>query len=350
MNHCLTQLRNCDVILKNGSDEFLGLCYNPEFCDAPVILLKGNWNFDYCLTKLAERMGILCVEKKILVRLLYLNFEEKEPIPEKYWEEIARIYSRLEKFSKSTDEAGDPSKLNKDVVSQICSLEEEISRKAINKCEEKNICNGIHRGNVVEYFSMELQELVEQYELQINTLYNPAFKTYEFYLSSNKEKFNIDIWQLIIISKAEQKILIGTRTLFKQYDYMDSESALAFIKDLVIAYNIELKRNTETFSEEIEISPRFRDIIQSSITAMLELNYNENNFEYGYDFDNLYYVEIYLRKSHKDKMYEIHFTYKEFIRYSDIVRAFLRKPTKMYKKNFWCKERKYNKKYFSLKH
>ena len=46
-NKWLAILRECDVILKNGEEEFIGLYYDSESYDKPFVTLKGNWNFDY---------------------------------------------------------------------------------------------------------------------------------------------------------------------------------------------------------------------------------------------------------------------------------------------------------------
>lgn len=373
-NQWLAILRECDVILKNGEEEFIGLYYDSESYDIPFVTLKGNWNFDYYFTKLAERMGIPCLEQKLLVRLLYSKTEEFEPVPGEYYLPVARVYSGLKKFQPNNDENSFLGKLNHDIGEQLHSIEKKISKDALRKLRAKNFCKGVFNGNVPEYFKTELQDLVEKYELDYKTVYNPVFKVYEYYLSFSIDNSYIKFWQMVLISEVEGRIFFGSPSLIKEFDFDDVEKALATIKTLVITYNTGLKKDATIFKEEFDISPRHCEIAKNSIMTLLELNYNENHYDYGYDVDNLCYIQIYLKKikpekkavqnnpyveilmsageptEAEDTMYELLITYKEFLHAPEAFREFIKHPKQMEKWNFWCKESRYNKKYFTLKH
>lgn len=373
-NQWLAILRECDVILKNGKEDFIGLYYNPEICEIPHVALKGNWNFDYYFTKFAERLGIPCLEQKLLVRLLYSKTEEYEPIPKDFYLPVAEIYAKLDKFQPNNEEKSFLGELNHDIGEVLHSIEKKNSKDALRKLRAKDFCKGVFNGNVPEYFKTELQDLVEKYELDYKTVYNPVFKIYEYYLSFSIDNSYIKFWQMVLISEVEGRIFIGSPSLIKEFDFDDVEKALATIKTLVIAYNTGLKKDATIFKEEFDISPRHCEIARNSITTLLEMNYNENYYDYGYDVDNLCYILIYLKKikpkskevqrnpyveilmsageptEAEDTMYELLITYKEFLRAPEAFREFIKHPKQIEKWNFWCKERKYNKKYFSLKH
>ena len=371
MNQCLTQLRNCDVILKNGAEEFIGLYFDPDKCDMPIVLLKNNCNFDYFLTKLAERSGIPCLEQKLLVRLMYSKSKERKPITEEYIGPIARIYSKLNKFQFNDDENSFIRKLNEDINDQMYELEKSISREVLRELKTKEFCTCDFSGNILEYFQTELKDLVEKYEINYKALYNPVYKVYEYCFSFSIKEYDKDFWQIVFISEVEEKIFIGTASLVRVFDFNESEKALATIKALVIAYNTKLKKDASLFNEEFNFSPKQCDIAKNSIITLLEMNYKENRYDFRYDFDNLCYITIYLKKikpedqslsdldlllsarkpvDGENRMYELLITYKEFMRNPDIFREFIKQPKQFKKWNFWCKERKYDDKYFSSIH
>lgn len=369
MNHCLTQLRNCNVILKNGEEEFIGLYFDPEKCDMPIVLLKENWNFDYFLTKLAEKMGIPCLEQKLLVRLMYSKYKEGEPITEEYFDPLARIYSKLNKFQSIEDENSFIGKLNEDISDQMYELEKSISREVLRELKTKEFCKGVFSGKILEYFQEELKDLVEKYDINYKALYNPVYKIYEYYFSL--KEYEKCFWQIVFISEVERKICLGTASLVKIFEFQESEKALATIKSFVIAFNTKLKKNAALFNEEFNFSPTQCDIAKNSIITLLEMNYKENRYDFRYDFDNLCYIKIYLKKikpedqrlsdldlfmparepvDGENRMYELLITYKEFMRNPDIFREFIKQPKQIKKWNFWCKERKYDDKYFASIH
>ena len=103
------------------------------------------------------------------------------------------------------------------------------------------------------------------------------------------------------------------------------------------------------------------------------MNYNQNAYEYGFDFDKTCAI-IYLKKkeiSEEDKaaimtlalqpilkpgtpakalkgprVYEVLITYNEFLYHPDVFKDFIKEPKKINKWNFQCKELKYKQEKF----
>ncbi|EID84027.1 hypothetical protein MSI_25490 [Treponema sp. JC4] len=52
MNHVLSLIRRCDVILKNGQEQFVGLYFDTANYDRPIVLFKYDGGFNYFCLKL----------------------------------------------------------------------------------------------------------------------------------------------------------------------------------------------------------------------------------------------------------------------------------------------------------
>lgn len=377
LNHVVGVISKCDVILKCGDELFVGLCYDSEIAESPVVVCKGSWDFNYYLTKVAEMSGIICVDNQPLTRVLYEELKEGDVIPALYFHAVADIYLQLDKFKNPQVTTEFYEKLNKDVHKKIYILENKVYRKVERKfLKNKNIRIHIYEGDVTKYFLEELRKLAEDNMLNYRTLHNAAYKTDEFYFESCLEKYNIDFWQLIFISQQDKKIYVGSKTLFRLFDFSEADIVLGFVKALVKAWKEELWKYAQQFCEEFEINPRLYEIANNSIKTMVEINYNQNGYEYGLNFDTTC-VMVYLKKkedskqsekeimikavtqileselgervSKEQKMYEILITYNEFLRHPDVFKNFLKTPKRLSKWNFWCKEKKYNQKMFDKK-
>lgn len=131
-----------------------------------------------------------------------------------------------------------------------------------------------------------------------------------------------------------------------------------------------------SFPKKVQVHFGQDNIAQNSITTMVEMNYNQNGYEYGFDFDKTCAM-IYLKKkeiSVEDKatilalalqpitkgntlvkarkgpsMFEVLITYNEFLRHPDVFKDFIKGPKKLTKWNFWCKEMKYKQEKFEKK-
>lgn len=377
LNHVIGVISQCDVILKCQNELFVGLCYDTDVVDCPVVVCKGNWEFNYYLTKVSEMNGIPCVDNQLLARTLYYELKEGEIITSKYVNAVALVYSKLDKFKNIKEKSEFYEQLNNDALAKIYNLEKIVYRQVERRYfKNKKVCESLYEGEVNKYFSEELRILAEDNELNFRTFHNAAYKTDEFYLETYFEKYDLDFWQLVFVSEKDKKIYVGSKTFFRLFDFSEADVALGFVKALVEAWKGVLWRDAQKFIEEFEINPRLFDIAQNSITTMVEMNYNQNGYEYGFDFDKTCAM-IYLKKkeiSVEDKatilalavqpitkgnapvkarkgprMFKVLITYNEFLRHPDVFKDFIKEPKKLTKWNFWCKEMKYKQEKFEKK-
>lgn len=377
LNHVIGVISQCDVILRCKDELFIGLYYDTDVADSPVVVCKCRWDFNYYLTKVAEINGIPCVDNQPLTRALYEEVKEGDIIPSKYIRSVAVVYSNLEKFKNIKEESSFYEQLNNDALAKIYNLEKIVYRQVERRYfKNKKVCESLYEGDVVRYFTEELRILAEDNELNFRTFHNAAYKTDEFYLETYFEKYDLDFWQLVFVSEKDKKIYVGSKTFFHLFDFREADVALGFVKALVEAWKGLLWRDAQKFIEEFEINPRLFDIAQNSITTMVEMNYNQNGYEYGFDFDKTCAM-IYLKKkeiSVEDKasilalavqpitkgnalvkarngprMFEVLITYNEFLRHPDVFKDFIKDPKKLTKWNFWCKEMKYKQEKFEKK-
>lgn len=377
LNHVIGVISQCDVILRCKDELFIGLYYDTDVADSPVVVCKCRWDFNYYLTKVAEINGIPCVDNQPLTRALYEEVKEGDIIPSKYISSVAVVYSNLEKFKNIKEESSFYEQLNNDALAKIYNLEKIVYRQVERRYfKNKKVCESLYEGDVVRYFTEELRILAEDNELNFRTFHSAAYKSDEFYLETYFEKYDLNFWQLVFVSEKDKKIYVGSKTFFHLFDFSEADVALGFVKALVEAWKSVLRRDAQKFIEEFEINPRLFDIAQNSITTMVEMNYNQNGYEYGFDFDKTCAM-IYLKKkeiSVEDKatilafavqsitkgnalvkarkgprMFEVLITYNEFLRHPDVFKDFIKDPKKLTKWNFWCKEMKYKQEKFEKK-
>ena len=361
----MSKLTCCDVILTNGV-EHVGIKYDFDYLDAPFIASKGACIVTAPVRKILETTGIPCVENKPLAGSLFQNYEIGEPISIDYYNVIAKIYSKLDKYKGNAEEPDFLERLNKDVLSDVRRLEERIYKKVIRKFERQaGVCAALYEGEAGEYLKNEIRTLTEFYKLNARYSYNPATKNHEFYLETYIQEYDLDFWQVIIVSEKEQNIYVGSRHFIKIFAYNEVDTAIKFLQELLKACNGVLKEAAQAYCEEYKINPRLYEIALNSIKTMLEMNYNKTGLDYVIHSDTTR-VGIFLKKKYlfedetmkmiatingvsippKNRMYEIVITYNEFLRNPELFKKFLEDPKPMKKWNFWCKERSYNSKYF----
>ena len=361
----MSKLTCCDVILTNGL-EHVGIKYDFDYSDAPFIASKGACIVTAPVRKILETTGIPCVENKPLAGSLFQNYEIGEPISIDYYNVLAKLYSNLVKDSGNTDESDFLERLNKDVFSDVRRLEERIYKKVIRRFEkQEGACAALYEGEAGEYLKNEIRTLTEFYKLNARYSYNPATKNHEFYLETYIQEYDLDFWQVIIVSEKEQNIYVGSRHFIKIFAYNEVDTAIKFLKEMLKACNGALKEAAQAYCEEYNINPRLYEIALNSIKTMLEMNYNKTGLDYVIHSDTTR-VGILLKKKYlfedetmkmiatingvnippKNRMYEIVITYNEFLRNPELFKKFLEDPKPMKKWNFWCKERSYNSKYF----
>jgi len=361
----MSKLTCCDVILTNGL-EHVGIKLDYNYSDAPFIASKGACIVTAPVRKILETTGIPCVENKPLAGSLFQNYEIGEPISIDYYNVLAKLYSNLVKDSGNTDESDFLERLNKDVFSDVRRLEERIYKKVIRRFEkQEGACAALYEGEAGEYLKNEIRTLTEFYKLNARYSYNPATKNHEFYLETYIQEYDLDFWQVVIVSEKEQNIYVGSRHFIKIFAYNEVDTAIKFLKEMLKACNGELKEAAQAYCKEYKINPRLYEIALNSIKTMLEMNYNKTGLDYVIHSDTTR-VGILLKKKYlfedetmkmiatingvnippKNRMYEIVITYNEFLRNPELFKKFLEDPKPMKKWNFWCKERSYNSKYF----
>ena len=117
MNHVLSVIIRCDVIIKNGQEQFVGLYYDRVRFDRPIVLFKCDWGLNYYLSKALELMSVPCVEQKLLARALFNNTKEGDFIDTIYFSEVASIYRNLPAFCDEKEDFDE--ELNNDVLLQL---------------------------------------------------------------------------------------------------------------------------------------------------------------------------------------------------------------------------------------
>ena len=309
--------------------------------------------------------------------MLYEELKEGDVISPKYIKSVAVVYSNLETFKDKKEESEFYAQLNNDAVAKIYNLEKTVYRQVERKYfKNQKVCENLYEGDVVKYFTEELRILAEYNELNFRAFHSAAYKSDEFYLETYFEKYDLDFWQLVFVSEKDKKIYVGSKTFFHLFDFTEADIALGFVKALVEAWKGVLWNDAQKFIEEFEINPRLFDIAQNSIKTMVEMNYNQNGYEYGFDFDKTCAI-IYLKKKEISedikaaimalgfqpktkgeaskktrkgpRMYEVLITYNEFLRHPDVFKDFIKEPKTFTKWNFWCKELKYNQEKFVKK-
>ena len=241
MNHVLSVIIRCDVIIKNGQEQFVGLYYDRVRFDRPIVLFKCDWGLNYYLSKALELMSVPCVEQKLLARALFNNTKEGDFIDTIYFSEVASIYRNLPAFSDEKEDFDE--ELNNDVLLQLYQLEKDICKRAEKKFWKKRIknqivkhikiqINAVSDDNVREELQKSISELAARYEMDYRIIHNASQSTDEYYLESEVEEHNFDLWIMVMLSTKDQKIYVGNRTIFQSFEMKNVDLACEYIKTL----------------------------------------------------------------------------------------------------------------------
>ncbi|MCR5062685.1 MAG: EscU/YscU/HrcU family type III secretion system export apparatus switch protein [Treponema sp.] len=367
-------ISKCDVILKCRDEIFVGISYNKDDMEVPYCICKGDWN--YLLTKMAENFGVPCVDNQCLARALYEELKESGRIPERYINAVTTIYPNLNKLKKGSAKSELYEMLSNEALVKVCNLERDVYQRIKKRfIKNQNVCNNLYNGNVTEYFEEELCILVEDNELNYKTFHNAIYDIDEFYLDSYFEKLGHEFLQIVFIYNNQRKIFVASKTFLYAFDFTEADEAICFVKSFVEALKGKLLNDNQKCCTEFEINPKLYGIANNYIKTLVEMNYNQNGFEYGVNFDKTK-ARIYLKKKEKkiqtgnnltskliqiidadsykekpkgNKMYEILITYHEFLRHPQIFWAFIENPKKFTKWNFYCKIKNYNNTFFDKK-
>ena len=359
MNHVLSVIIRCDVIIKNGQEQFVGLYYDRVRFDRPIVLFKCDWGLNYYLSKVLELMSVPCVEQKLLARALFNNTKEGDFIDTIYFSEVASIYRNLPAFSDEKEDFDE--ELNNDVLHQLYQLEKDICKRAEKKFWKKRIknqivkhikiqINAVSDDNVREELQKSISELAARYEMDYRIIHNASQSTDEYYLESEVEEHNFDLWIMVMLSTKDQKIYVGNRTIFQSFEMKNVDLACEYIKTLAETTCTELVQKTNQYCDEFKINPRLYDIAENTLKTMLKINYNWNGIEYGFYGSNKTAFMTYLRdQDDPSRMYEICITYNELLRNPDAFKQLIENPKIVRKWNFWSRRKKYREELFDEK-
>ena len=233
MNHVLSVINKCDVIIKNGQDQFVGLYYDRVRCDRPIVLFKCDWGLNYYLSKALELMPVPCVEQKLLARALFNNTKEGDFIDTIYFSEVASIYRNLPAFSDEKEDFDE--ELNNDVLLQLYQLEKDICKRAEKKFWKQKIKNQTEEKSVDtvrEKLQKKVSELVSKYEMDYRIIHNASQSSDEYYLESEVEEHNFDLWIMVMFSTKDQKIYVGNRAIFQSFEMENVDVVCEYVKTL----------------------------------------------------------------------------------------------------------------------
>ena len=350
MNHVLTVIKWCDVIIKNGQEQFVGLYYDRERFDCPIVRFKCDWELNYYLSKVFEFFPIPCVEQKMLTRALFANTAEGAYINSNYFTEVAKIYSNLYRFKNNKEDFDE--ELNNHVLLQLYHLETDICKRAEKKFWKQQIKNQteeVSDDKVRKKLQKSISEIAAKYEMDYRVIHNASQSTDEYYLESEVEEHNFDLWLMVMLSSKEQKIYVGNRTIFQSFEMKNVDLACEYIKTLAETTCTELVQKTNKFCDEFKINPRLYDIAENTLKTMLKMNYNRKGIEYGFNSDKTVF-ETYLRdQNDPSRMYEIVISYNELLRNPDAFKKLIENPKIVRKWNFWSHRKKYRKELFDEK-
>ena len=351
MTHVLSVINKCYVIIKNGQDQFVGLYYDRVRFDRPIVLFKCDWGLTYYLSKALELMPVSCVEHKPLARALFNNTKEGDFIDTIYFSEVASIYRNLPSFGDEKEDFDE--ELNNDVLLQLYQLEKDICKRAEkkfwkqknkNQTEEKSV------DTVREKLQKKVSELASKYEMDYRIIHNASQSSDEYYLESEVEEHNFDMWIMVMFSTKDQKIYVGNRAIFQSFEMENVDVVCEYVKALAETTCTDLVQKINQYCDEFKINPRLYDIAENTLKTMLKMNYNWNGIEYGFYGSNKTAFMTYLRdQDEPSRMYEICITYNELLRNPNAFKKLIENPKIVRKWNFWSRRKKYRKELFDEK-
>lgn len=356
--HLLTTLSKSDVILRNGTEQFIGLHYDSSEVDAPCITCKEAATLSNCLYKYLGTAKIPCIDNSLVTRDLFENVEKGELLPTKYYSYVAIIYTNLEKIKKRKEKIFQI-RLRDDIDFKINQLKRTIFNTALKR----------FRKNELKYLknnSADVEKILEEgfaaipdfKKMRFEKSYNESYQTVEYYLGTELRKYNIEFCFFIFVSRKDGLIYVCTPASIESLRIDEAEKVLNLVRELIKAIFKELISDSEIYCKEFEINLRLYEIAYTSMKTMLEKNYQKLGMEYGFKSDTTV-VELYLRKkedsdsvttkNQKKSMFYIVISFNEFLRNPNAFKDFIKAPYKKRKWNFWCRERKYKPEFFEEK-
>ena len=359
-------LSQCDLILVYKNELFVALVYNNDYCDAPVVICKGEW--DYYINRLTTIMQIPIMPEEGLTKILYDTLESGDLIPQEYYNQVAVLYSLLTKFKSWTNEKNFKNRFRFDVSYQLYQLENSIYKKAARRYFKKNAA--LTAGNVAPVPSAEtssnqysMREICKRFASELSNVCEKNDQKFwmnhvsednieEIYIYSKVKlddyDFDFDFWNMIFVSEPDQKIYVCSQKNIQDFGFDELENAIGYVSALAEARKKELIRAVEKYCREFTVTPKMVDITQTSINTLLEMNYKQQGVIFGYACNNII-SSIYLKAAEENKMYEIVITTSEFMRNPDALKEIIKNPKCFKKWNFWCRKRKFDARLFEEK-
>ena len=384
MNHVLAAIKRCDVILKNGQEQFIGLYYDEVNFDRPIVLFKCDWALNYYLSKALELMSVECIEHKKLAKALFENTEEGDYIDVTYMNAVATVYSKLDKFKNAKEDFDE--ELSNDIMTQLYQLESDICQRAVKNFLKKSAKKNKTPLSIIEareVIKNSIPKIAEEAGFDYRIIHSGC-TNYEYYLETILDEEDFDLWIMVMFKGDDNIIYVGNRSVFESFKICDADIAVEYVRMLTQTSNEKVRKGVKAFCKEFEINPRLFDIAKYSIKTMLTMNYNYTGIEYGIDDSMKTQVMVYLKekvpaepetemntinqgskyrlifknlpgldkkeKSRKKQqgpmMYEVCITYNEFMRNPDAFKKFIEEPKVLKKWNFWSRRKKYKQEFF----
>ena len=346
----LSKIDMCDVVLTYSGCCFVGLYYDGRMMEAPVVMCRNSGCNSLWIKKIAEANNVICIEDKPLAYALFEDTKESSEIQKKYWKAVAVVYGKLSKIYKDQSDSNITfhEKLDYDVYRQIVQLEHKYYKRVEKQYLKE--CSSLQAKSCdVTKLLSAIKEFVDLYNLEFKESRYSETGANCYQLESKLTDYNYEFWQMVIINDNEEKIYIGSRNYFKEFDFSEIQQAIVFLKILVEKTNTNLKYSAKKYCKEFDINPKIYNLSVDSIKTLLEINYNCNFIEYGCDTSEKTVFMVYLREPDQNTMYEICITYKEFLRSPEEFKKFILSPKEQRKWNFWSHKKKYNQKYFEEK-
>lgn len=368
MNDVLDEIKKCDVIIKNGQEQFVGLYYCKWTLECPIVIFKYDGVYNYFFSKVLDLMPVPCVEYKLLAKALFENTEEGDYIDEVYLSVVAEIYAIIWTNIKFYYKKDFNENLNNDVLNQLYCQEVKICKRAEKKFMQQ-VKNKesvqISIDDARDLLCKNIAEFSEEYGMDYKIVHNAENGTYEFYLETIIDEYDFDLWLIVMLSTDKQEIYVGNRGFFKCFNICETDIAVEYIKHMIQTYKGELSKHVKIYCKEFKINLQNYDKAKKLIKTMLEDNYNSNHIQYGIDDSSTICAMVYLteksneeiadknsenqstfRKRNGANMYKVCITYNEFLRNPNTFKKLIEKPMPLRKWNFWSRRKKYKQEVF----
>lgn len=347
MNKLLAAACEADAILMNGQKHLLGLCYNTEYYDAPIVCFKTSNKFRDYFFKIAQTMRIPCLENKLLATALFDEIDEGDCISEKYFVPVTRIYSEIAEKMEQVDSSNFDKKLSQNILSQFCGDARHVCKRAERRflknppfAQKKYLTDK----DTLEYIEKYLVAFAQKYELDIRISDN-TFGERNFCIDSSlfwdiqKSNPSFSFWQMLTVSLLDRKIYVASLGRFRAFDIEDAVFALNYYTAVFEYCGEKLVDNIKKYSSELWINFKSYSLAQDMVKTMLELNRKTNGIEYSFDSDTTV-MDIYLEKhnAQKGERYEVVLTYNAFMRNPTAFKDFIANPRRKTTWNFWCRK------------